>query len=82
MPSSEAGGTVEPAATAGLKLKQARAHTNIHAAAESIVALNTGDIPYSPLHQGTCLTICDLYRPSILPNPRLSVRYHDSVVGR
>ena len=43
MPSSEAGGTVEPAATAGLKLKQAGAHSNIHAAVVSIIALNTGD---------------------------------------
>ena len=82
MRSSEAGGTAEQAAPAGVNLKQSGANTNIHAASMSIIAQHTGDIPYSPLHQGTCLTMCGLYRPSILPNPRLSVRYHDSVVGR
>ena len=43
MRSSEAGGTVEQAAPAGLNLKQAGANTNIHAAAMSIVAQHTGD---------------------------------------
>jgi hypothetical protein len=82
MRSSEAGGTVEQAASAGVKLKQAGANTTIHAASMSIIAQHTGDVPYSTLHQGTCLTMCGLYRPSILLNQRLAAKYPDPVVCR